>query len=191
MKKMEVAVWKGMLDNHLDKPRVMRTSLLSIQPCLFHSKDQWLFYRYSHAYFTQRPITRARAQQLNYQVKSFLAVQTNYPPNEVLLNPCDDFLMIRNLKYEPDWRMDYNDNKQVEGGMRKERFFAKTTSTRGHIKYHIDRHYHARFRWTTPLCFGRVSFRGHRCRRFSSISTYKMNHVLTFTHSNMKHQYLS
>jgi len=94
----------------------------------------------------QRPITRARTQQLNYQVKSFFAVQTNYPPNGVLLNPCDDFLMIRNLKYEPDWRMDYNDNKQVEGGMRKQRFFAKTTSTRGHIKYHIDRHYHARFR---------------------------------------------
>ena len=66
----------------------------------------------------QRPITRARTQ-LNYQVKSFFAVQTNYPPNGVLLNPCDDFLMIRNLKYEPDWRMDYNDNKQVEGGMRK------------------------------------------------------------------------
>ena len=65
----------------------------------------------------QRPITRARTQ-LNYQVKSFFAVQTNYPPNGVLLNPCDDFLMIRNLKYEPDWRMDYNDNKQVEGGMR-------------------------------------------------------------------------
>ena len=71
------------------------------------------------------PITRARAQQLNYQVKSFLAVQTNYPPNEVLLNPCDDFLMIRNLKYEPDWRMEYNDNKQVEGGMRKGRIGPK------------------------------------------------------------------
>jgi hypothetical protein len=53
-----------------------------------------------------------------YQVKSFLAVQTSYSPNGVLLKPCDDFLIIRNLKAESDWRKNYNDNKQV-GGMRK------------------------------------------------------------------------
>jgi hypothetical protein len=73
----------------------------------------------------QGPITRARARQLNYQVKSFLAVQTSYSPNGVLLKPCDDFLMIRNLKAESYWRKHYSDNKQVEGGMRKRRIGPK------------------------------------------------------------------
>ena len=82
----------------------------------------------------QRPITRARTQ-LNYQVKSFFAVQTNYPPNGVLLNPCDDFLMIRNLKYEPDWRMEYNDNKQVEGGMRTGRIKPKNQIASSDIQF--------------------------------------------------------
>jgi hypothetical protein len=68
---------------------------------------------------------RARAQQLNYQVKSFLAVQTSYPPNGVLRKPCNDFLIIRNLEHESDWRMDYNDNKQVAGAMREARIGPK------------------------------------------------------------------
>jgi hypothetical protein len=73
----------------------------------------------------QGPITQAQARQLNYQVKSFLAIQTSYSPNGVLLKPCDDFLMIRNLKAESDWRKNYSDNKQVEGGMRKRRIGPK------------------------------------------------------------------
>jgi len=43
----------------------------------------------------QGPLTRARARQLNYQVKSLLTVETSYPLNGVLLNPCDDFLMLK------------------------------------------------------------------------------------------------
>jgi hypothetical protein len=56
---------------------------------------------------------------LNNQVKSSRAVRTSYSPNGELLKPSDDFLMIRNLKAESDWRKNYNDNKQVEGGMRR------------------------------------------------------------------------
>jgi hypothetical protein len=57
----------------------------------------------------QGPNTQARARQLNYQVKLFLAVQTSYSPNGVLLKPCDDFVMIRKLGHEPDWwRRDRN-----------------------------------------------------------------------------------
>ena len=37
----------------------------------------------------QRPMTRTRARELNYQVNSFLTVQTNPSPNWTLLNPCD------------------------------------------------------------------------------------------------------
>ena len=59
----------------------------------------------------QGPLTRARARQLNYQVKSFLAVQTSYSMNGILLNPCDDFLMLRNLGLEPDWRERKHDKK--------------------------------------------------------------------------------
>jgi len=59
----------------------------------------------------QGPLTRARARQLNYQVKSFLAVQTSSSMNGVLLNPCDDFLMLRNLGLEPDWRESKHDKK--------------------------------------------------------------------------------
>ncbi|KAG2579494.1 hypothetical protein PVAP13_6NG289360 [Panicum virgatum] len=44
--------------------------------------------------------------------------------NDQLLELVHNNSTIRNLKYEPDWRMEYNDNKQVEGGMRKEMFFA-------------------------------------------------------------------
>jgi hypothetical protein len=33
--------------------------------------------------------------------------------------------MIRNLEHKPDWRMDYNDNKQVKGGMREGRIGPK------------------------------------------------------------------
>jgi hypothetical protein len=59
----------------------------------------------------QGPLTRARARQLNYQVKSFLAVQTSPYVNGVLLNKCDDFLMFRNLGHEPDWRERNQNNK--------------------------------------------------------------------------------
>ena len=59
----------------------------------------------------QGPLTRARARQLKYQVKSFLAVQTSSSMNGVLLNSCDDFLMLRNLGLEPDWRESKHDKK--------------------------------------------------------------------------------
>lgn len=69
----------------------------------------------------QGPLTRAQARQLNYQVESFLAVQTSYSLNGVLLYPCDDFLMLRNLGHEPDWRKSNHDNGQVEDSMSKGR----------------------------------------------------------------------
>ena len=39
----------------------------------------------------QGPMTRARARQINYQVKSFLAVHTNSSQNWMLLNHGDDW----------------------------------------------------------------------------------------------------
>ena len=45
----------------------------------------------------QGPMTRARARQLNYQVKSFLAVHTNSSQNWMLLNHGDDCLILRNV----------------------------------------------------------------------------------------------
>jgi hypothetical protein len=42
-------------------------------------------------------MTRARARQLNYQVKSFLAVHTNSSHNWMLLNHGDDCLILRNV----------------------------------------------------------------------------------------------
>ena len=46
-------------------------------------------------------MTRARARQLNYQVKSFLAVHTNSSPNWMLLNHGDDCLILRNVGQDP------------------------------------------------------------------------------------------
>jgi hypothetical protein len=45
----------------------------------------------------QGPMTRARARQLNYQVKSFLVVDTNSSQNWMLLNHGDDCLILRNV----------------------------------------------------------------------------------------------
>jgi hypothetical protein len=45
----------------------------------------------------QGPMIRARAQQLNYQVKSFLAVHTNSSHIWMLLNHGDDCLVPRNV----------------------------------------------------------------------------------------------
>ena len=47
------------------------------------------------------PMTRARARQLNYQVKSFLTVYSSSSQNGVLLNPCGDFVMIRKMVGAP------------------------------------------------------------------------------------------
>ena len=44
---------------------------------------------------------RARARQLNYQVKSFLAVHTNSSQNWMLLNHGDDYLILRNVGQNP------------------------------------------------------------------------------------------
>ena len=44
----------------------------------------------------QGPMTRARAQELNYQVNSFLPVPKPSSQNWMLLNHCDDFIVIRN-----------------------------------------------------------------------------------------------
>ena len=41
-------------------------------------------------------MTRAHAQELNYQVNSFLAVHKPSSQNWMLLNHCDDFIVIRN-----------------------------------------------------------------------------------------------
>ena len=52
----------------------------------------------------QGPMIRTRARELNYQVKSFLAIHTSSSPNWVLLNYCDDCLILRNVGEGPDWR---------------------------------------------------------------------------------------
>ena len=44
----------------------------------------------------QGPMTRARARELNYQVNSFLAIHKPSSQNWMLLNDCDDFIIIRN-----------------------------------------------------------------------------------------------
>ena len=44
----------------------------------------------------QGPMTRARARELNYQVNSFLAIHKSSSQNWMLLNHCDDFIIIRN-----------------------------------------------------------------------------------------------
>ena len=59
----------------------------------------------------QGPMTRARARELNYQVNPFLAVDKPSSQNWMLLNHCDDFLMLRNLGLEPDWRESKHDKK--------------------------------------------------------------------------------
>jgi hypothetical protein len=46
------------------------------------------------------PMTRARACELNYQVNSFLPIQINSSSNGVLLEPCDDFIILRCLGVE-------------------------------------------------------------------------------------------
>ena len=44
----------------------------------------------------QGPMTRVRAWKLNYQVNSFLPVPKPSSQNWMLLNHCDDFIVIRN-----------------------------------------------------------------------------------------------
>jgi hypothetical protein len=67
----------------------------------------------------QGPMTRAQARRINYQVKSFLAVQTSSSPNGVLLKPCDDFLMLKNLGDEPAGHKSNQGNHQVDAGVNK------------------------------------------------------------------------
>ena len=64
-------------------------------------------------------MTRARARRINYQVKLFLAVQTSSSPNGVLLERCDDFLMLRNLGDEPAGHKSNQGNHQVDAGVNK------------------------------------------------------------------------
>ena len=44
----------------------------------------------------QGPMTRARARQLNHQVNAFLSLHTNVSKNGILLNSCDDLIVLRN-----------------------------------------------------------------------------------------------
>ena len=64
----------------------------------------------------QGPMTRAKALELNYQVKSFLAVQTISSPDGVLLNPCDDFLMLRKME-RTSLVQGYQENHQADAGV--------------------------------------------------------------------------
>jgi hypothetical protein len=54
------------------------------------------------------PMTRARARQLNYQVKSFLAVHTNLSQNGMLLNYGDECLIFRDIGYQEEGRDSHN-----------------------------------------------------------------------------------
>jgi hypothetical protein len=56
----------------------------------------------------QGPMTRARARQLNYQVKSFLAVHTNPSQNWMLLNYGDECIILRNIGHEEKGRTNHN-----------------------------------------------------------------------------------
>lgn len=49
----------------------------------------------------QGPMTRARARQLNHQVNAFLSLHTNVSKNGILLNSCDDLIVLRNHREEP------------------------------------------------------------------------------------------
>ena len=77
----------------------------------------------------QGPMTRAKARELNYQVKSFLAVQTISSPDGVLLNPCDDFLMLRNME-ETSWMQGHQDNHQADAGVNNKKTILNIRSAR-------------------------------------------------------------
>jgi hypothetical protein len=61
----------------------------------------------------QGPMTRARARQLNYQVKSFLAVHTNPSQNWMLLNYGDECIIHRNIGHE-EGRRNHNNLERYQ-----------------------------------------------------------------------------
>ena len=77
----------------------------------------------------QGPMTRAKARELNYQVKSFLAVQTISSPDGVLLNPCDDFLMLRKME-GTSWVQGHQDNHQADAGVNNKKTILNIRSAR-------------------------------------------------------------
>jgi hypothetical protein len=58
----------------------------------------------------QGPITHACARELYHQVNLFLADQTNYFLNGVILKPCDNFIILRFLEIEPARRSGERNN---------------------------------------------------------------------------------
>ena len=77
----------------------------------------------------QGPMTRAKARELNYKVKSFLAVQTISSPDGVLLNPCDDFLMLRKME-GTSWVQGHQDNNQADAGVNNKKTILNIRSAR-------------------------------------------------------------
>jgi len=74
-------------------------------------------------------MTRAKAWELNYQVKSFLVVQTISSPDGVLLNPCDDFLMLRKME-GTSWVQGHQDNHQADAGVNNKKTILNIRSAR-------------------------------------------------------------
>ena len=77
----------------------------------------------------QGPMTRAKARELNYQVKSFLAVQIISSLDGVLLNPCDDFLMLRKME-GTSWVQGHQDNHQADAGVNNKKTILNIRSAR-------------------------------------------------------------
>jgi hypothetical protein len=62
----------------------------------------------------QGPIAQACAQQLNYQVKSFLIAHTNPSQNEMLLNYGDECLILRSMGHEEKVRSCHNNPERPQ-----------------------------------------------------------------------------
>jgi hypothetical protein len=66
------------------------------------------------------------SHELNYQVNSFLAGQINSSSNEVLLKPCDNFIILRWLSVEPARSGEWNNAIKAD---RSEGILLTTEST--------------------------------------------------------------
>ena len=82
----------------------------------------------------QGPMTRARARELNYQVNSFLAIHKPSSQNWMLLNHCDDFIVIRNDREEANGstnqfgHQDYTRNHKIRHQVQTSSSYSQKTS---------------------------------------------------------------
>jgi len=72
-------------------------------------------YQSEPAAITQGPITRARARQLNYQVNAFLGLHTNIQKDGILLNACNDIILLRNEEINTSGRATRKPHERMQG----------------------------------------------------------------------------